>query len=378
MSMGVEDIEPENTSASNASATSRPDASAIFYDGKSSRRRSVTLSLLDRLELQQAGEAAIQWSYADIRRADGPLGMLRLTCLTAPDLARLEIRDAVLAAELVSRCARLDENSPGRHSVAAIVGWSMAAVVSIVGVILFGVPLVADRLTPLVPQAFERRLGDVAERQIRALFGAKNCDNAPGQAAFSKLVNTIRGAAGMDLSTEAAVLATAVPNAFALPGGKVFLFNGLLARAENPDEIAGVLAHEFGHVSHRDSTRRLLHDGGTSFLIGLLFGDVTGSGALIFASRSLLTSSYSREAEQNADGFAIDLMHRLGRSPKPMGQLLFRVTGKEAGGMSILASHPLTQDRLARMTAEDQAPSGPALLTTAEWQSLKAICVIGK
>jgi len=109
-----------------------------------------------------------------------------------------------------------------------------------------------------------------------------------------------------------------------------------------------------------------------------LFGDVTGSGALIFASRSLLTSSYSREAEQNADGFAIDLMHRLGRSPKPMGQLLFRVTGKEAGGMSILASHPLTQDRLARMTAEDQAPSGPALLTTAEWQSLKAICVIGK
>jgi Zn-dependent protease with chaperone function len=246
--------------------------------------------------------------------------------------------------------------------------------VSIIGVVLFGVPLLAERLTPLVPQAFERRLVVVAERQLSALLGAENCDDAAGQAAFTRLVNTIRAAAGMDLSVEAAVVATPIPNAFALPGGKVYLFNGLLARAENPDEIAGVLAHEFGHVSHRDSTRRLLHDGGTSFLIGLLFGDVTGSGALIFASRSLLTSSYSREAEQNADSFAIDLMHRLGRSPKPMGQLLFRVTGKEAGSLSILASHPLMEDRLARMTEQDQAPSGPPLLTAAEWQSLKAIC----
>jgi Zn-dependent protease with chaperone function len=361
-----------------ASAWPCPGGAAIYFDGNSSRRRPVTLALLDRLELRQAGEAPTEWSYADIRRADSPSGTLRLTCLTAGALARLDIRDAALAAELVARCARLDENSPGRHSVAAIVGWSLAAAASIVGVILFGVPVAAERLTPLVPQAFERQLGDVAERQIRTLFGAKTCADASGQAAFTRLVNTIRAAAGMDLSNEAAVLATPVPNAFALPGGKVFLFNGLLARAENPDEIAGVLAHEFGHVRHRDPTRRLLHDGGTSFLIGLLFGDITGSGALIFASRSLVTASYSREAEQNADGFAIELMHRLGRSPKPMGQLLFRITGKEAGSLSIVASHPLTQDRLARMTEADLPPSGPPLLTAAEWQSLKAICGVGE
>ena len=133
----------------------------------------------------------------------------------------------------------------------------------------------------------------------------------------------------MDTSIQTAVLATPVPNAFALPGGRIYLFNGLLAKAENPDEIAGVLAHEFGHLRHRDSMRNLIYNGGTSFLIGLLFGDITGSGALIFASRSLVTASYSREAEQNADTFSIDVMHRLGRSPKPMGELLFRVTGKE-------------------------------------------------
>jgi Zn-dependent protease with chaperone function len=290
-------------------------------------------------------------------------------------LARLEIRDGVAAAELISRCTPLDENVPGRHGVLAIVGWSLAATVSIVGVILFGVPLAADRLTPLVPQAFERRLGDVAEGQLKTLFGGKTCDSASGQAAFTKLANAVREAAGLDTSVQSAVLSTPIPNAFALPGGKIFLLNGLLAKANDADEVAGILAHELGHLKHRDSTRNLIYNGGSSFLIGLLFGDITGSGALIFASRSLLTASYSREAEKNADAFSIDVMHRLGRSPKPMGQLLFRVTGKQAdSGLSILASHPLTQDRLRLMSEEDRPSSGPPLLTAAEWSSLKAIC----
>jgi predicted Zn-dependent protease len=80
-------------------------------------------------------------------------------------------------------------------------------------------------------------------------------------------------------------------------------------------------------------------------------------------------------AGAGVDTFSIQVMHRLGRPPKAMGELLFRVTGKEGDrSLSILASHPLTEDRLARMSHEDQRPSGPPLLTAAEWASLKAIC----
>jgi Zn-dependent protease with chaperone function len=352
-----------------------PGASAVYFDGTSSRRHEVTLVFGDRLELHEAPEIVIEWAYADIRRADGPTGMLRLTSLTAPPLARLEIRDAAVAAELISRCGHLDENSPGRGGVAAIVGWSLAATISIILVVVFGVPLAADRLAPLVPQAFERRLGDVADAQIKALFDGKTCDDAPGQAAFVKLVNAVRESADLDTSSEAAVLSARVPNAFALPGGKVYLFDGLLARAENPDEIAGVLAHEFGHLKHRDGMRNVIYNGGTSFLIGLLFGDVTGSASLVFVARSLVAASYSREAEENADTVSIDVMRRLGRSPKGMGELMFRVTGKQADkSLSILASHPLTEDRLQRMSDEDRPPSGPPLLTAQEWASLKSIC----
>jgi Zn-dependent protease with chaperone function len=361
-----------------ASAPPGPDGSVIYFDGLSSRRRLVTLAFGDQLELDEPAQAPVKWSYADIRRADSPSGTLRVTCLTAPSLARLDIRDPAIAAELASRCSRLDENAPGK-GIAPIIGWSIAAAVSIVGVVLFGVPLAADRLTPLVPQAFEKRLGDVADGQVKVIFGNKTCNNIAGQVAFAKLVNTLREAAGLDTSIQTEVLATPIPNAFALPGGKVYLFDGLLAKAESPDEIAGVLAHELGHVRHRDSTRNLIYNGGTSFLIGLLFGDITGSGALIFASRSLVTASYSREAEQNADTFSIDVMHKLGRSPKPMGELLFRVTGKQGDQtLSFISNHPLTEDRLKRMSDEDRPPTGPPLLTADEWASLKAICHTGE
>src|SRR5450631_3708512 len=260
-------------------ASSMPGGSAIYFDGTSSRRHAVTPGFYDRLEINADDQTLAMWSYADIRRADSPSGTLRLTCLTAPALARLEIRDAAVAAELVSRCTRLDQNIPGRHGTARIVGGSLGATVSIVAVVLFGVPLAADRLAPLVPQALERRLGDVAEGQVKTLFGGKTCNNASGQAAFTKLVDAIRKSTGLDTSIQFEVRATPVPNAFALPGGRVYLFSGLLAKAENADEIAGILAHELGHLRHRDGTRNLIYNGGTSFLIGLLFGDITGSGA---------------------------------------------------------------------------------------------------
>jgi Zn-dependent protease with chaperone function len=356
-------------------ASGRGGGSAVYFDGSSNRRRAVTLAFNDQLEISEDGAGCARWPYADIRKADSPSGIMRLSCASAPNLARLEIRDAALAAELASRCGDLDKLLVDGRGIAKIVGWSLAATASIVAVVLFGVPYAADRLAPLVPETFERRLGDATETQVKTVFGGQTCDAAAGQRAFIKLVNTLRGVAGLDTSVQATVLATDIPNAFALPGGKVYLFDALLAKAKNADEIGGVLAHELGHLRHRDNMRVLIYNGGTSFLIGLLFGDVTGSGAAVFAARSLVKSSYSREAETNADSFAIDVMHALGRPTKPMGELMFRVTGKQGDdGLSILASHPLTEDRLKRMSEEDRPATGPPLLTDVEWAQLKSIC----
>jgi predicted Zn-dependent protease len=210
---------------------------------------------------------------------------------------------------------------------------------------------------------------------VKTIFSGKQCENPDGVAAFNKLVEMLRKAGDLDATADAAVIFNEIANAIALPGGKIYVFEGLLAKAENADELAGVLAHELGHVKNRDGLRNLIYNGGTSFLIGLLFGDVTGSGAIIFASQELFQASHSREAERTADAMTIDIMRRLGRSPKPMGEFLLRVTGKEKGkGLALISSHPLSEDRLARMSQQDAPPSAPPLLNAQEWTALKAIC----
>jgi predicted Zn-dependent protease len=81
-------------------------------------------------------------------------------------------------------------------------------------------------------------------------------------------------------------------NAMALPGGQIYVFRGLIAKADNPDEVAGVIAHEIGHVAHRDGTKAVLQGAGLSFLFGMLLGDFVGGGAVVFAVKTVLQSSY--------------------------------------------------------------------------------------
>jgi Zn-dependent protease with chaperone function len=361
----------------NAAAGGTAAKPVTYFDGTTNRRHEVALAFGSNLEIRESGVAVASWRYDDLRVADGGQETLRLKCTSGLPLARLEVPDPELQAEIRSRARFLDVERDTSARTGRIVVWSVAAIASIVAIVLFGVPLLAARLVPLLPPSFDRRLGDIADNQVRVIFGDKVCAGPNGNAAFSKLVETLRQAGHLDVPLRAAVLASPVPNAFALPGGKVYLFDGLLQKANSADEIAGVIAHEMGHVAHRDQMRMLIQNGGTSFLIGLLLGDITGSGAVIFATRSLLAASYSREAEANADAFAIATMHALGRSPAPMGELLFRVTGAEGGrAIGILASHPLTEDRRALMRREDRAVTGPEILSAEEWRALKTVCPV--
>ena len=350
---------------------------AVYFDGASSRKHQVTLRLGSALDIVQDGAVVATWPFEKIRRAEGRSDRLRLSSLSAAPLARLEIDDPATIEAVTARCTALDVHRGGPKQTLRIVFWSAAAIVSILGIVVFGLPHAADRLAPLVPYSVEQRMGQAVDSQVRAIFGGKVCEAPEGKAAFAKLVEQIRTAGGIEHPFDANVLPSTIPNAIALPGGKIYLFNGLLQKAGSPDEVAGIIAHELGHAHHRHNMRTLIYNGGSSFLIGLLLGDVTGGSAVIFTTRSLLQASHSREAEQEADDFAYTTMRKLGRSPVPMAELLFRITGaekKQLGGFSILSSHPLTEDRLAAAKKNDRPNSGPELLSESEWRALKEIC----
>jgi Zn-dependent protease with chaperone function len=259
-------------------------------------------------------------------------------------------------------------------STRRILFWSAAAAISLVLTVVYLVPAFADRLAPLVPIPLERRLGDAVDRQVRAVIGGETCAEGKGAAALARLEQQLADSAELPMPIEIAVLPSSVPNAVALPGGRVYLFEGLLKLAESPDEVAGVLAHELGHVAGRDGLRKLLQTSGSAFLLGLLFGDVTGGGVIVFGAQVLIDSRYSRQAEAAADNFAADLMLKLGRPPAALGAILNRLGAGIGSALAFISSHPVTAERMQLLEARDRPATGTPLLDAAEWQALKRIC----
>ena len=104
------------------------------------------------------------------------------------------------------------------------------------------------------------------------------------------------------------VLDDSAVNAFTLPGGRVLVMRGLIARVDDGTELAGVIAHELGHVAHRDPTTQLLRGMGLSMLLHMLgLGDASNTAAS--GASNLMSLAYTREAEvsrrQHGDRVAV-------------------------------------------------------------------------
>ena len=364
----------------------------IFYDGLTSDRREVAVELGgDAVRVSAQGGALLaQWRFADISPMATPAGVLRVGLANAMAAARLEIHDQALAAALLARTKPTDRTGlTDRRTRVKVVAFSLAAIVTLVGGAIWGVPLLADRIAPHLPVALEMRLGDAIDMQVRQAldtstdgkpFECGTGDAAPtvaARAAFERLVGRLEGAAGLPLPLRALVVRHPDVNAITLPGGRIYVFDGLLTKAESADEVAGVLGHEIGHVAHRDSTKSVLETAGLSLLFGMLLGDFTGGGAVIIAAKTLLGTAYSRAAEAAADEFGANLMYKIGSDPGALGAILLRISGKPGAAPHFLLDHPQAQERADAIAKIAQPSPMKALLTPPEWDALKRICAGG-
>jgi predicted Zn-dependent protease len=258
----------------------------------------------------------------------------------------------------------------------------VVAVISIATMALVALPALATRLTPLLPYGIERKLGEAVDAQLRATLGSGSapleCGDGDkekaGRAALAALIGKLEADAGLTMPLRAGVFRRKEANAVALPGGQIYVFQGLIDRAETPDELAGVIAHEIGHVARRDGVRSVLETAGLSFLFGMLFGDFVGGGAIVMAARTVLQSSYSREAEASSDAFAVALMNRAGGNAEALGSLLTRIDDLHGAGPAILRDHPITANRVAAIRSLAKPASARPLLDRAQWVALKNIC----
>ena len=151
------------------------------------------------------------------------------------------------------------------------------------------------------------------------------------------------------------VVNTDAINAFAVPGGFVYMNRGLLEASDDMAEVAGVLAHEVGHIVGRHSARQIERMRRAQLgLVGasVLFGQPEGLAALgVNVAANLYFARYSREQEAEADSLAVHMLVDTGWDPRGLtdffGKLLEERERRPGALEALFTSHPLTEDRIA-------------------------------
>ncbi|HEX2762498.1 MAG TPA: M48 family metallopeptidase [Allosphingosinicella sp.] len=223
-------------------------------------------------------------------------------------------------------------------------------------------------LAPLVPMSWEKKFGD----SLVGEWGGRFCKGPGGQQALEKLAGELSPRA-RDLDIR--VVHAPLVNAAALPGGHIVIFDELLKQADSADELAGVLAHEIAHVERRHTTQAMIRELGVGVFVSAI-GGRTGSNA-----ETLLSARYSRGAESQADGDAIETLRRANISPLATAGFFDRLgrdeakLGQAASALSYLSTHPLSAERRQRFraSAEKGRAYQPAL-NRDEWEALFNIC----
>ncbi len=342
---------------------------AWLYDGRSARRHAVAVGWDggDALEIaDDAGAPVDSVALADLAWADaGDTGpVYRHARVDGWRIGLVDPPSPALAAALPRRTdyGRVVD----RHGLwpAALAFAAASAAVLAVG---FAAP---QWIAPLVPQSWERQLGNAMVGD----FGGRFCHTRVGDAALAKLAENV-DPGGVGRRVE--VAAIPIVNAIALPGGTVVVFDELVQDTDTPDALAGVVAHEVGHVRRRHVMQAMLRQFGLSLLFGGLSGDIGGTVGGVAAM------TYSRDAEREADDWSRARLQAANISPLPTARFFARLakdSGEDADETTsrvfgYLASHPLSRERRKAFAAS--AVKGHAYrsaLTNAEWQAIRTMC----
>lgn len=235
-----------------------------------------------------------------------------------------------------------------------LLGVALAAVVGLTLFYRYGTPWAATQLTRFVPLGWETSVADNALAQMddgtlkpsklprERQAALKSRFDALVQQTPATLHRYPQYRPPLSLEFRSGMGA----NAFALPGGKIVMTDGIVKAAADkglPDDaLVGVLAHEIGHVVYRHTTRMVVEQGVLNMGLGLALGDVSG---IVSTGASVLTGlAYSRNHEREADCYAIALMRHAALPTAPMGKLLLAIAHddeeKEAASDDTTAASP--------------------------------------
>jgi len=351
-------------------------ASARYYDGKVAIAREVGVRAgsHELIITDVAGTAVLaRWPAAEI----GVLGDTEHE--KAPPLvrrgeeARLVIEDGELRRQLAHAMPMLAALAKPRSRAVPRIALFGATLAAAVGFFWLAIDVGSSTIAPYVPYDLQHRLGAGVAGE---LIGQQPlCQGRAGLAAVSGLANRLAEAAGYPHPIEVRVVKGGPVNAFALPGGIMVLYSDLIDRARSGNEVAGVMAHEIGHVVHYHSIKGLARQFGIDQLLKAMTGGFSDLGTIGQGGSLLLALRNGRAFERDADATGVELLEKLGLRADGVASFFERMLenhhGDVAGMIGIWSSHPPTAERIK---ATRRPSSGKPAFTDAEWTAVRNVC----
>ena len=235
--------------------------------------------------------------------------------------------------------------------------WAIA--ISLIGAsavsLWFGSDLLVEYAVSRIPVEWEQKLGESAYRDF--LLQQTVINEGPAVAAVNEITQRLtEKIPDNPYKFDVSVVKSDVVNAFALPGGYVVVFTGLLKKAETGEEVAGVLSHEINHVLQRHGLDRMVKQLGLFAVVSIVLGDQQGLiGLMKQVGVELLNLKFGREQETEADLTGLQLLHRARIDPNGMVRFFERLSEQDKERVEILSTHPMSEKRAARLKAEAAA-----------------------
>lgn len=352
-----------------------------FSDGQSASVIPVSVTVSqDGLHIATPeGKAISVWSWDQIGlvekvSAGRPIRLLNRSV----NGARLTFDYPAILPVLESMAPNLKRPPFGRKQIRTI-ALSIGIGGAVVGFMVFGLPLIAKPLAKLVPIAWEEKVGDDTIDVVNKMFagGKKACSGEKGLKALNDLAQRLLAGTNTPYQVQVSVANADMLNAFAVPGGRVVLFRGLIDKANSAEEVAGVLAHELAHVVYRHPTQGMITSVGWSAILSAFTGGASFSSEVMAqVAAHLATSAYSRELETEADREGVAMLNRTGIGGDGLIKFFELIRKMEGKGISIpkyLSSHPMTGSRIAAIGQLSKRATTPALTET-EWRTVLNIC----
>lgn len=224
-----------------------------------------------------------------------------------------------------------------------IVGITFLVVVGLIALVYFWfIPFVAVRIANNIPVSYEEKLG---QSIYDALMQQYHEDTAA-----TRLVNEFFDRLNIhsNYPVQITVVQQKETNAFALPGGHIIVYDQLLKQMKHYEELAALLSHEYSHVELKHTTKTIFRSMGTYMFMSLIFGDMSGAGAVVVENANSLKSlQYSRRLEKEADLHGLELLQARHIDARGF-QWLFNTLKQESGlqPSEWLSSHPDLDNRI--------------------------------